>query len=462
VGRLVALTGDAVRGAASDRSGDLTALAQALVASALGAGADAADAFLRDGPVHRRTQHQGQIAESHGWHSEVSLRTWCGGTCSLTTANDLNPSGFRLLARRSVDSARQWGVQRPAILQGETSPLGWDRSVPDEPESGKGWAVLEQALAAVRSEPTLASALVSGSYSMAALTTALATSHGFAAEYCHQEHRVWLWIEGSDGHLVTAQAARRASELDPTSLGAHLAQRAGALGPSAIASNGVAAGRCAVLLPPLVGADLARALGFLLSGDNVVEHLRPLLGRIGKPIAASSVTLIDDGAADESVNGRPFDDEGTPTACAALIDKGRLSELLHTRASAAWLGVAPNGKATRARPWRHPQSAPTTVYLAPGDCTPDDLQRQMRHGLVVTSALRPGRIHAATGRFNVLVRGWWVENGEAVRAVSGVPLSANIFELLRSVNATACDLQFSPLADGAGAPSVLIDALTVG
>ena len=458
----MALAAGAVQGARSGRCGDLTALAQALVESALDAGADAADAFLRDGPVHRRTQHQGQIAESAGWHTEVALRAWCGDDCSLTTANDLNPSGFGLLARRSVESARQWGFQRPALLQSDMSPHEWDCWDRDDLGFGQGQAVLHHALAAVRSEPTLANALVSGSYSTAALTTALATSRGFATGYCYQEHRVWLWIEGSDGHLVSAEAARRASGLNPSALGAHLAQRAGAVDPAATASNGLAAGRCAVLLPPLVAADLARSLGFLLSGDNVVEHLRPLLGRIGKPIAAPSVTLIDDGAAPEGIKGRPFDDEGTPTARAALIEQGRLSELLHTRASAARLGVAPNGKATRARPWRHPQPAPTTIYLAPGDSTPLDLQRLMRSGLVVTSALRPGRIHAATGRFTVLVRGLWIENGDAVRAVSGIPLSANIFELLRAVSATASDLQFSPLADGAGAPSVLVDAMTVG
>jgi len=458
----VALSAAAVREARSGRCGDLTALAQDLVESALDAGADAADAFLRDGPVHRRTQHQGQIADSEGWHTEVALRVWCGDTCSLTTANDLDPAGFRLLARRSVDSARHWGFQRPALLQGELPPHEWDCSDGDELDSLHGQTVLEQALMAVRSEPALASALVSGSYSTAALSTALATSRGFGAGYCHQEHRVWLWIEGSDGHLVTAEAARRAAELNPAALGAHLAERAGAVDRTATTADDLAVGRCAVLLPPLVAADLARSLGFLLSGDNVVEHLRPLLGRFGTSIAGPCVTLVDDGAAPERMKSRPFDDEGTPTARVALIEQGRLSGLLHTRASAARLGVAPNGKATRQRPWRHPQPAPTTIYLAPGHATPRDLQRQMRSGIVVTSALRPGRLHAATGRFTVLVRGWWIENGEAVRAASGIPLSANIFELLRAVSATACDLQFSPLADGAGAPSVLVDAMTVG
>jgi PmbA protein len=448
--------------AACDRCDDVTALARALVDAALQAGAEAADVFLRDGPVHRLTRHQGPVAELQGWHTELALRTWSNGRCGLTTSNDASPSGFTSLARRAVDNARQWGIQREALLQPEPSAHEWRCEVADTPTSAARHAVLEQAFAAVGREPALAEALVSGSYRIAAQTTALATSSGFAAGYCRDEHRVWLWIEGSDGHLIAAESARRAAELNPATLGAHLAQRAGALESSATTAATLPSERYTVLLPPPVGADLARALGALLGGDNVLEHLRPLLRRIGTPVATSSVTLIDDGAAHERVKSRPFDDEGTPTERTALIEQGQLSGLLHTRASAARLGVAPNGKATRARPWRHPQSAPTTVFLAPGQSTPDDLRRQMRRGLVVTSALRPGRIHAATGRFNVLVRGWWVEDGEAVRPVSGVPLSANIFELLRGVRATACDLQFAPLADGAGSPSLLIDSLMVG
>jgi PmbA protein len=445
---------------ASDPCGDLATLAQALVAAAIDAGADAADAFLRDGPVRRLTHHQGDVAESQGWRTEVSLRTWCGEKSSITSANDLTPGSFRSLARRSVERSRQWGFKRPALLQGELSAHRLERCMHDEPDSAPGRTVLEQALAAVGREPALAEALVSGSYSMSKLSTALATSRGFAAGYCRQEHRVWLWVEGSDGHLVSAEAARRASDLNPTTLGAHLAQRASSLGSSTGDSLGV--DRCAALLPPAVGADLARGLGSLLCGDNVLEHLRPLLTQLGKPIAAPAVTLLDDAATPESVKGRPFDDEGTPTARVALLEQGRLSGLLHTRESASRLGVAPNGTATRVRPWRQPQPAPTTIYLAPGGGTPDDLRHQMQRGLVVTSALRPGRIHSATGRFNVLVRGWWIENGEAIRPVSGVPLSANIFELLRNVRAAACDLQFSSLADGAGAPSLLVEGMTVG
>jgi PmbA protein len=217
-----------------------------------------------------------------------------------------------------------------------------------------------------------------------------------------------------------------------------------------------------VLLPPSVAADLARSLGALLAAENVLQNLRPLLSHLDQPIASPAVTLVDDGALADGLKSQPIDDEGTATTATTLIERGRLRALLHTLQSADQLGVAPNGKAMRLALWKQPRSVPSNIYVQGGDATPEQLRGQLRRGLAVMSTPRPGRIHPATGKFTVVAQGWWVEDGELVRPVHGVPLSANIFDLLRNVTACGTDLHFSPLADGAGAPSVLIERMQVG
>jgi PmbA protein len=187
-----------------------------------------------------------------------------------------------------------------------------------------------------------------------------------------------------------------------------------------------------------------------------------LLTRLDRPIAAPAVTLVDDGALASGLKSRPFDDEGTPTGATTLIERGTLRALLHTLDTAGRLGMAPNGKAVRPNLWQQPRSAPSNVSLQPGDADPGLLRQELRRGLAVVNALRPGRLHSATGKLTAIVQGWWVEEGVPVRPVSGVPLSANIFELLRDVRRCGRDLQHSPLADGAGAPSLLVERMQVG
>ncbi len=149
-------------------------------------------------------------------------------------------------------------------------------------------------------------------------------------------------------------------------------------------------------------------------------------------------------------------------ATTTLIEQGRLRAFLQTLRSAEELGVEPNGKATRATLWNHPRATPTNIYIPAGEHAPESLRQTMRRGLAVVGVLRPGRVQSATGNFTAVVQGWWVENGVPVQLVSGVPLAANIFHMVRALRARGNDLQFSPLADGAGAPSLLIDQMHAG
>lgn len=428
-----------------------------LVAAACAAGADDADVFLRDGRLTRLTLQGPHISESTGWQTHLALRVWRAGRCALATSNDASRAGLADLAARTV-AAAEGGMRLTPLLAKGDAPHGEDEPL-EQPTAADRLAWLEETLAAVGRHPEADAERVTGCYTENLTRTVLVSSRGFAAQYTSPEYRLWLWVESSAGRLVAAGASRRGGDLVAATLAAYERQRTAALD---VDTCDVPSGACEVLLPPSVAADLARSLGVLLSADTVLAHFKRLLQYLDRPIAAPAVTLIDDGVLSGGLKSRPIDDEGTPTARTTLIEHGCLRTLLHSRHTAAALGAPPNGKATRPRLWDQPRPTPSAIHFTPGLESPEALSRQVRRGLVVSDALRPGRIQSTTGKFTTVVRGWWVEPGMPRRAVSRVPLAVNIFDLLGAVRACGNDLHFSSLADGAGAPSLLVDRMVVG
>jgi len=435
---------------------DLSELAARGVAAAIDAGADDAEIYLRAGEVTRMTLQNGDLGANTGWTCEAACRVWVAERLSILTTGDCDPTTFLALASRAVTEARRRGV--PSVAQlATTSPRSSEIPPTAPPSPGSARRCLTELASAVSGHYPAGS--LSAAYFAADQHRMLVNSRGLRAVDRQTQHRIWCWLEGPAGHTTLAAASRSGTWLDPAALAAELTAQAGWLDSP---GGSVPDDHCAVLLPPRAAADLARVIAQMLTAERLGSDLKPLLDRVGGRIATAAVTLVDDTTLPGRLRTRPFDDEGTPAARTVLIDGGRLAGFLHTRATAENLGAEPNGKAARPEVWHHPKAAPTNVYLAPGAAGPAELASQLGRGLIVTGLSRPGQLHAATGRFTTLVHGWWVERDRPRRPVSGVPLSAGVFELLRNIRACGDDLAFSPLADGAGAPTVLVSKMRVG
>jgi PmbA protein len=429
-----------------------------LIGASLAAGADHAEVFMRSTRTTDVTFRDDHTSESIGHQEGLALRVWCGERQALLTANDLLSIDLPELAREAVLLARRHGVPVPAVLHDRTqSYLGQGAARESIPLAEKV-AQIEQIMTTMRSA-TATPIIVKACYSESAMQTTLVNSHELKAAYDIQSHMLWFWVEGPAGHLKAAASGSSWGGLDPPGLSRYLAERTALLQQPATAAP---SGPCTVLLSPEAAADLARSLGNVLAAEHVLDGMRRLLDRIDQPIASPAVTLVDDGCLPGGIKSRPIDDEGTPAHTTTLIERGTLRALLHTLGTAAQLGVAPNGKAWRSMIWDTPRATPSNIFLQPGGSEPAALRQEIDRGLVVEHVLRPGRIQPATGKFNILVQGWWIEHGELIRQVSSVPLSANLFELLRSIRRCGNDLGFSPLANSAGAPSILVEPMNVG
>lgn len=430
-----------------------------LLDMALDAGADEADVYLRQGPATRITFQQDHCNESSGWQSGLALRVWCDNRLALLSTNDLSAAGLATIARQAVLEARQRGISSPAWLNSELRCSPFALAQESLLTQARKRAMIEEVMATISSKQPATGLIVHACYAESTSVTGLVNSRGLRAVCQTSNYRIWIWAEGAFGHLTMAASSQCFAGLDLEALGQHVSDHLVFLHEP---SRQAPAGSCEVLLPPLAAADIARSLGVLLTAENVLQDLKPLLKSIDHPIASPAVSLIDDGALPTGLKSRPFDDEGTPVSATTLVEQGRLRAFLHTLRSADLLNATPGGNALKPSLWQPPRAAPSNVYLQAGRATPDELRQQLQRGIIVTSILRPGRIQGTSGKFTLVVQGWWIEQGQPRYPVSGVPISANIFELLRNVRACGSDLQFSPLADGAGAPSLLIARVQVG
>jgi len=181
--------------------------------------------------------------------------------------------------------------------------------------------------------------------------------------------------------------------------------------------------------------------------------------RIGETIAASDVTIRDDGVTDLSLFSSSFDAEGVATQNKAVIENGVLKTLLYNTKSAAKDGVKSTGNAEKPGFGGAIGTSCTNFYLAPGEASPDELITTAENGVLITSlaGLHSGA-NPVSGDFSFSADGFLIENGKKARPVEQITVAGNFFEVLKNIIAVGNDLHFSR---NIGAPSVLVGGLKI-
>ena len=97
--------------------------------------------------------------------------------------------------------------------------------------------------------------------------------------------------------------------------------------------------------------------------------------------------------------------------------------------------------------------SPTNFYLEPGEKTLEDLLRDMGDGLLMTdvSGLHAGA-NPISGDFSLRAKGFVIRGGQQAEPVERITVAGNFYQLLKSIRAVGCDLEFPGSA--IGSPSV--------
>ena len=426
------------------------------------AGADAADAVLFDAVTLSAAQRLGHPERLERAESgDLGLRVFVGQRMAIVSSADRKPEMLAAMAERAVAMARAvpddrfCGLADPEQLARQPSADALDLDDPQEPAAD---TLIERARTA--EEAALAVPGVTNSDGAEAgwrrTAIAMAASNGFRGAYSVTGHSVSASVvAGEGGGMETdydVSSAVHAADLDdPTDVG----RRAGERAVQRLNARKIETAKVPVLFDPRVANSLLRHMAGAINGQSIARGTSFLKDRLGQPVFAPGIRVVDDPLRRRGLRSKPFDGEGVATACRDVIDDGRLTTWLLDLRSARQLGLTSTGHASRGSS-APPAPAATNLYLAPGAVGPEALMREVDRGFYVTQLLGMG-VNPVTGDYSRGAAGFWIEGGAFAFPVNEVTIAGNLKDMYRNLT-PANDLVFRY---GVDAPTVRVDGLTV-
>ena len=215
------------------------------------------------------------------------------------------------------------------------------------------------------------------------------------------------------------------SGFDPAEAG----RRAGSHAKRMLHSKHPEQGKYEILMSPTVAANLVSVAGEFSSAFSVDAGISYLHEKIGKRVASESFSLTDHGRSEGCLEGRNFDDEGQPTRSTRIIENGVLKTYLHNLTTAKKFGAETTGNAGLIQP------GPWNLELSAGDSTYEEMVREMKHGIILTSNWYTRFTNYRTGEFSTVPRdgSYLVENGRVTTPLSGLRISDSLERIFSSV-----------------------------
>jgi PmbA protein len=439
---------------AKDRAADL-------IARAIKAGADAADAvYAADAStdVQVRLGALEDVGRSEG--EEIGLRVFSGKRSATVSSSDLSPRALDALAERAVAMARQApedafaGLAPEEMLMRSAAP---DLDLEDDAEASPE-ELRARALACEEAARAVAGVTNSegGSASQGRMIMALATSHGFAGGYGGSSHSVSASVLAGEGSGMERDydyhTVRHLAELDSSEL---IGRQAGERAVARLNPIRLKSGTMTVIFNPRVGGSLIGHLLGAITGSSIARKTSFLLDQLGESIFSSDITIVDEPHRLRGIRSRPFDGEGLATASSKIIDKGVLTNWLMDSASARQLGLKPTGHAARGVSGA-PGAGPSNLHIEPGSATPAELMADIKSGFYVTELIGMG-VNGLTGDYSRGASGFLIEDGHITKAVSEITIASNLKTMFAAL-VPANDLEFR---HGTNVPTLRIDGMMI-
>jgi TldD protein len=254
----------------------------------------------------------------------------------------------------------------------------------------------------------------------------------------------------------------------------HLAQEAARGAILQLGAVPAPAGEMQVVLGPgWPGVLLHEAVGHGLEADFNRKGTSAFTGLIGKPVASSKVTVVDNGTMEGRRGSLNVDDEGSPTQETVLIEDGILRGYLTDKLSSRLMGAANTGSGRRESYHCIPMPRMTNTYMLAGDDSPEDIVRSVKRGLYAVN-FGGGSVDITNGKFVFSAsEAYLIEDGKITAPVKDATLIGNGPETLKHVSMVGNDLKLDEgigtcgkdgqsVPVGVGMPTVKLDRMTVG
>ncbi len=439
-------------------SASLLSRAEELVALALKAGADSADAVVvrsRSTSVSVRLGKVEQTDASEG--DDFSLRVFIGKQVASVSANP----GFdlKVLAERAVAMAKVSPEDPYAGLAdaSDLAPSIVDLDLFDPTEVSSDMlreAALAMEAAALGIDGVSNSAGAGASAGMGGMV--LVTSHGFSGSYMASRFSRSVGVIAGEGTRMERDhdfdSRLFFAELDaPEAIG----RRAGERVVKRINPRQVPTGKdVTVVFDPRVARGFVGHIAGAINGASVARKTSFLRDRMGEQVLKAGLNITDDPLKVRGSASRPFDGEGVRGEKLTMIEDGVLNHWFLSSSAARELGLHTNGRGARGGTSVSPTS--TNLALEPGTISPEDLIRQVGNGFYVTELIGQG-VDMITGEYSRGATGFWIENGELTYPVSEVTIASNLKDMfMRVTPASDIDRKF-----GVAAPTIAVEGMTL-
>ncbi len=221
------------------------------------------------------------------------------------------------------------------------------------------------------------------------------------------------------------------------------------------------------------GILLHEAIGHGLEGDFNRKGTSAFSGKIGERVATEQCTVVDDGTLSGRRGSLNVDDEGTPTQCTTLIEKGVLKGYMQDKMSARLMKSRSTGNGRRESFAHAPMPRMTNTYMLPGKYDPEEIIASVDKGIYAPN-FGGGQVDITSGKFVFSAsEAYLIENGKKTTPVKGAMLIGSGPEVLTRVSMVGKDLALDAgvgtcgkdgqsVPVGVGQPTIRIDSLTVG
>lgn len=221
------------------------------------------------------------------------------------------------------------------------------------------------------------------------------------------------------------------------------------------------------------GILLHEAIGHGLEADFNRKKTSAFSNLIGKRVASDVCTIVDDGTLPYRRGSLNMDDEGTPTSCTTLIEKGILRRYITDKLNARLMGIPLTGNGRRENYQSVVLPRMTNTFMLAGESDPQDIIRSVKKGLYAVS-FGGGQVDITNGKFVFSAsEAYLIEDGQITKPVKGATLIGNGPEILTKVSMVGHDLKLDngigtcgkdgqSVPVGVGLPTIKIEEITVG
>jgi PmbA protein len=445
---------------------DLKALAQDIVQRAMQAGATAAECVIREGDEFSTLVRLGEVETlKESGSKSIGVRVFNGKRAASTHSSDFTASGLDRMLKSAIELAKITsedpfsGIPEPSqlgALSGDLDLFSTDvYSLPGEERI----AYARRAEKAALDFDTRIKNSEGGSFDAATGHKILANSHGFVGEFRRSYCSVAAIPIAQDekGGMQRDYWFSVARSLDRLESPEHVGKIAAQRTLRRLGARKVKTQEVPIIFDPLVANSILGHIFEGVNGDSVYRGASFLAGKLGEKIAASQVTVIDDGTMVGGFGTSPFDGEGIPTRRTVVIENGVLKSYVLNTYTAKKLGLQTTANASRGLAGT-PGIGPGNYFLQPGARTPQQLIGDVKEGLYVTEFLGMG-VNLVTGDYSRGASGIWITGGELTYPVEEITVAGNLKDMFLNISEIANDLEFR---GSVASPTIRIDGLTVG